>query len=287
MVKHEWNLTVSPSECSIKNHIATTWDLMQELHQSLLQDINPHANKAAEEITSQSAEFQAFQDWLGSGVRFTEAIFYTELGAYDFQYLDFAKRRYALDSEWIEAHLGTSIATLTEITQRVTNLLSVRVNQRGHIPSFVEYCRDCVSILTFTEEDIFGDTLDVADHVFKKFSCVPGSVNQNFGPIGTYNVVHSHPLIHLDQDRYFLPLTYNLARTIYESPTYWMRGDADYFETAMSNRGSTTEAIAYDLLANLCGRNNTFRNVKVQKGKTDLSEIDVLAICGNKAVTMV
>ncbi len=284
MVKYDWNLTASPSECSVKIQIATTWELMRELHQSLLQIVNPHANQVTDEVAPQSTDFQAFQDWLGSGVRFTEAIFYSELGAYDFQYLDFAKRRYALDSKWIESHLGTSIETLTEVAQRVTNLLSARVNQREHTPSFVDYCRECVSILSFTKEDIFGDSLDIADLILKKFSCVPGSVNQNFGPIGTYNVVHSHPLIHLDENRYFLPLTYNFARAIYESPTYWMRGDSDYYETAMSNRGSTTEEIAYDLLANLCGRHNTFRNVKVQKGKTDLSEIDVLAICGNKVV---
>ncbi len=284
MMRNEWNLDVSPSEHSIKTHIATTWELMQELHSSLLPTVNPHPDSENDTIDPQSPNLQALQDWLDSGVRFTEAIFYTELGAYDFQYLDFAKRRYVLDSEWIEAHLGTSIETLTEIAQRVTNLLSMRANQRESKSSFVEYCHHCVSILSFSKEDIFGDAQDIADCVLKMFSCTPGDVNQNFGTIGTYNAVHSHPLIHLDHNRYFLPLTYNFARAIYESPIYWMRNDANYYETAMSNRGSTTEGIAYDQLAKLCGPHNTFRNVKVQKGKTNLSEIDVLAICGNKAV---
>ncbi len=284
MVKHEWDLHVPPSEHSVKAHMATTWDLMQELHQSLLPSVSPHTNSTNEAASPQSVNVQELQDWLGSGVRFTEAIFYTELGAYDFQHLDFAKQRYALDSRWIEAHLGISIETLVEIAQRITKLLSTRVNQRGRTPSFVEYCAACVSMLSFSKEDIFGGTLDIADRVLKKFSCIPGSANQNFGPIGTYNVVNSHPLIRLGQDRYFFPLTFNFARAIYESPTYWMRGDSGYYETAMSNRGSTTESIAYELLSKSFGRQNVYRNVKVQKGKSDLSEIDVLAICGNKAV---
>ena len=50
------------------------------------------------------------------------------------------------------------------------------------------------------------------------------------------------------------------------------------------NRGIATEEIAYELLAQVFGESNVYRGVKIRKGKDDVTDIDVLAVEGSKAV---
>ena len=42
--------------------------------------------------------------------------------------------------------------------------------------------------------------------------------------------------------------------------------------------------MTYDLLEPIFGRSKVYRGVKISKGKVDITDIDVLAISGNKAV---
>ena len=76
----------------------------------------------------------------------------------------------------------------------------------------------------------------------------------------------------------------NLPKSIYESPYYWMCDDNYYKDIAQDHRGDATESITQDLLAQVFGSGRVFRGVKVTKGKDDITDIDVLAVSGNKAV---
>ena len=84
-----------------------------------------------------------------------------------------------------------------------------------------------------------------------------------------------------------MPVEFNLAQSIYESPFYWMNKDKAYKDIALTHRGEVTEEIAYDMLASVFGNDNVYRDVKVLKNKKEeVTDIDVLAIAGNKAVVV-
>ena len=83
----------------------------------------------------------------------------------------------------------------------------------------------------------------------------------------------------------FLPISFNLAQSIYESPFYWMQEDKEYNRRASDNRGHFAENAAADILRRVFGKQNVYQTIKVMKSKSEtLSDIDVLAVAGNKAV---
>jgi hypothetical protein len=131
--------------------------------------------------------------------------------------------------------------------------------------------------------------LSVADEgslnsFFANFSFKPGGNKQYEGP-GYYNILNSCPLIELAEDRYFLPLGYLLPEAVYESPYYWMLADQAYKNEMGKHRGDVGEEIAYELLSQVFGKDNTHRSVLIKnaKGHT-LTDIDVLCVLGNKAL---
>lgn len=109
--------------------------------------------------------------------------------------------------------------------------------------------------------------------------------NSQFKTIGNYNLINSHPVIKLDEEKYFVPITFLLFEAIYESPFYWMIEDKEYEVQAGKNRGKVGEEIIYEFLLKVFGENKTIKSVKIatKKGKDD-TDVDVLCILGSKAL---
>lgn len=64
-----------------------------------------------------------------------------------------------------------------------------------------------------------------------------------------------------------------------------MNGDASYLETAKRHRGEFAERKTATLLKSVFGNHGVFERVKVKKGKKEtVTDIDVLALAGNRAV---
>jgi hypothetical protein len=64
-----------------------------------------------------------------------------------------------------------------------------------------------------------------------------------------------------------------------------MAQDNNYKNIAFKNRGGAAEEISYNFLINIFGKENVHRNVTVLKSKKEqITDIDILAIAGNKAV---
>jgi len=119
-----------------------------------------------------------------------------------------------------------------------------------------------------------------------EFSITPKKgLNSQFVTIGSYNLVNSHPIIKLDDQRYFVPTTFLLFEAIYETPFYWMVDSEEYRDRAGENRGKVGEEIAYELLSKVFGIDRTYKSVKVttKKGHDD-TDIDVLCVLGSKAL---
>ncbi len=109
--------------------------------------------------------------------------------------------------------------------------------------------------------------------------------NSQFKTIGNYNIINSHPIIKLDEERYFVTNTFLLFEAIYESPFYWMIQDNEYKDQAGKNRGQVGEEIVFESLAKVFENKKIFKSLKIttKKGYDD-TDIDVLCILGSKAL---
>ena len=119
------------------------------------------------------------------------------------------------------------------------------------------------------------------------------NLNSQFQTIGNYNLINSHPIVKLDEERYFVPIVFLLFEAVYESPFYWMlQEDKSYRDIFGRHRGRVGEEITYEFLSKVFGRDKTFKSVKIQSPQTgtsterrkDVTDIDILCILGSKAL---
>ena len=76
-----------------------------------------------------------------------------------------------------------------------------------------------------------------------------------------------------------MPVSFHLAKSIYDSPFYWMCADETYRTQATTNRGeSHRENWPIGLLGTVFG-NQTFRNVQIRSSKRNVAEIDRTCLC--------
>ena len=276
MVKCPLDVSRYPSSVeAIHSHASAVTDLMEELHKATT------FLPATSDLEKFSGEYTS---WLKSGAGMVEPIFYGGDGAYDFQYLEMAEKRYVHDKKWIKNHLGIGLEGMLDISRQLKQISNNQISSIQTELSFAEQCEQILAVFLFGPDDIQGISNDSVHCFLQRFTVTPGTVNENFHTVGEYNVVHSHPILRLDAERYFLPIYANLPRSIYESPYYWMMGDKGYKAVALGNRGNATEEIAHELLAQVFGEQNVHRNVRVTNRKQDVTDIDVLALAGNKAV---
>ena len=285
LAKHSIVLDVTLSEESILEQVGKATELLEELHQlvafpPLPSDLDP----AADEQERLSNFLKNYEEWMNSGLGMMEPIFYGGEGAYDFQFLEMAAKRYAADEQWIERSTGDKLDTFIEISKMIRQLTLKRM--QGIQPGLAldELCATVFSAMSFRPEDFPTDTRKSLENFIAAFSFTPGHVNQGFSGIGDYNTVHSRPVIALGDGRYCIPILPDLPKAIYESPFYWMNEDDQYRYIASTNRGDATESITQEFLASVFGTDRVFRGVTVKRGKNKVTDIDVLAASGNKAV---
>ena len=284
MVKHPLRLSVVPSQEVAQEQDNKAFELLGELHRSYLSSLRLGIEEQSSNLDEESQFSQAHRKVLESPDQLAESMFYAEDGGYDFQCIEFTRKRYARDRMWLESKLGASLEDILEIPVRLVDLTEDRI-QGIHPPeAFEEFCQQVLSVFTFSREEIVGDQKVSVSGFLEAFACTPGTVNRELNTVGAYNAVLSHPLIHLPDGQFLLPIHFNLAQSLYESPFYWMSNDPAYENMASRNRGEAIEEIAYEMLKETFGDQNTYRGVKVLRGKDDVTDIDVLAVAGNKAV---
>ena len=285
LVKRPINLGEVPSFEAVGEQAHRATELLNELHLSCaLPDAIRIGLEPGSFDHSGPDRAQAYQEWMLGGHGMVEPIFYGDPGAYIFQYLEMAAKRYVPDQDWIEDNVGIDLATIIEIANAFHQLTLERLRSIGPELSPDQAVSELLSAMSFHPDDLPEIGQQALERFFDKFSFVPGTVNQQFNAMGSYNVVHSHPAVALGDGRYCVLLLPNLAQSVYESPFYWMLGDNQYKNTALKNRGDSTEIITRDLIAPVFGTARVHRGVKVKKGNSDVTDLDTLAFSGNKAL---
>ena len=285
LVKRPIDLDDVPSEQVVGDQAYRATELLEELHFSC---VYPNTTQSGHGLNisdfSMPDFLQSYDQWMSSGSGMVEPIFYGDAGAYIFQYFEMAAKRYSLDQDWIESNVGINLTTIVDIANAFHQVTLDRLNNIDPEASSDQRIRALFNAMSFHPDDLTKFGRYLADKFFDLFSFVPGTVNQKFDAMASRNVVHSHPALALGDGRYCLPLLPNLAQSVYESPFYWMKDDSQYKDTALKNRGDATEFITRDLLVPVFGAARVHRGVKVKKGSRDVTDLDVLAFSGNKAL---
>ena len=186
--------------------------------------------------------------------------------------------------KWFSESVGTILQSFIDIAKQLQNIILQRHRRIKSPLSLLERSKEFLSVMSFGSEDLPNTTPKDFDNFIRQFSFTPGDVNEEFKTIADFNEVHSRPIMSIGEGRYCIPIFQNLPKSIYESPYYWMIGDRQYIDIGLSNRGEATESITEHLLISIFGHNSVFKGVKVKAGKADITDIDVLAVSGNKAV---
>jgi hypothetical protein len=275
-----------PTEDESSRRFENVYQLFEELHRKYHEPFLKHlANNVKNGLVNETRE-ENYRRIFGSGLIATEPIFYSASGAYDFQYLKFAIDKYRDDAAWIEQHIGVDISDMAKIARELKSLHELKFNGLASKPptDFAAMCRAGLSVFCFEGRDLqqFGAA---AEQFLRVFSLAPGTVNAKLQLPGQYNELQSKPIVRLPDGRYFLPIGFSLSEAIYEGPFYWMNADPLYSVTALLNRGRFAESTTAELLRKVFGGNNVYTDVEVRgrKGHT-ITDIDVLALVGNKAV---
>ena len=150
---------------------------------------------------------------------------------------------------------------------------------------FSEICELALSVFCVDTKEFVQIAGEKATAFVAAFSLSPGEVNAGLTVPGQYNALQARPIVCLPDGRHFIPIGFNLSESIYESPFYWMNTDKSYAPEALTHRGAFAQDITAQLLRGVFGQSNVFTEVNVEKakGKT-VTDIDVLAVAGNKAV---
>lgn len=274
----------------VQSHYKKADQYFRELHDAFVKPTTESLVKKAEErihasSSKRSDEHKEYQAIFGTGDAMAECIFYGDSGAYDFQYLELASKRYARDKEWLLSNKGFQLETAINLCKKLKELQIARFSALIQPGSLDEFSRMALPVFCFSEEDLKEFDRQEVKNILDTFTVKPGKVNHKLALPGEYNIINSHPILLLDNRSYFAPILFNLAQSIYESPFYWMLNNPTYKDVSLRNRGNMTVEIAYEMLANVFGSSNVYKEVKIHKSKAIvLTDIDLLAVTGNKAI---
>ncbi len=262
---------------TLESYVAEAYGLMEEAHST----ISAQMTLAMQAMMSGKKATHPSQ-----GDMLREAIFYGPPSAYHFQFLDFAPRRYAKDRDWLAANRGVTIDQGAIVVGAIHTALNAQVTEATRL---LAESRDPTSLLqAFIVRpaqiaERAGLHLAEVSAVFDAFALK--TRNDDFQAIDDYNDVSVFPLIPLGEDRFLIFDPIALSQSLYESPIFWMR-HTEYEVAAREHRGAFTEELSFDLLRRVFGAEHVYANVKLKQGNTDVDEIDVLVLYGDRAIVL-
>ena len=253
--------------------------LMMELHTAFEKPIRESIESA---LIAEPPDSNPF----GHGKVLREPMFYGAASGYDFQMATMATEKYKYDTEWLRQHKNADLAvyqsihsTLRKLHQTKMRELQLEFDKTKKAPTTL------LPTFCFNRETLCEWDENVIDSFLNNFSAMPEEFKRDQLQPGEYNILYSRPIVKTDSNSFFLPICNLLARSLYETPFYWMITDPDYGDRAAQNRGLFVEEMAHSLLCRPFGDQNTLCAITVHKSKEEeATDIDVLAICGNRAL---
>ncbi len=245
--------------------------LLREMHDAVNWDARPTIDPDSGVMT--------FPSSIGPLAR--EAIYYGAESFYIHQFLAFAPRRYAADSEWLKQNAGATADDFIAIAHFIVEQLAAQMTyvhqERKRGRTFAPH--ELTDSLLIRKADLTEKFAEAAPAFVVKFTTPAMKANNGFLSPFDINGVTIAPLIDIG-DHLYVPNQYRLLEAIYESPFYWMNGDKAYLPAASEHRGTYVEESAVRILRSVFGDANVLQNVKLYNGKAVVGEIDVMVAYG-------
>ena len=105
-----------PDPTTMQSYIDRSEKLLDELHEALKLPWMDIYKNIEDEMPSENQ--------FSTAMALREPIFYAGQSAYDFQYIDLAKRKYKADSVWLEDNMGFSISDACRICDALSKIQS-------------------------------------------------------------------------------------------------------------------------------------------------------------------
>jgi hypothetical protein len=231
-----------------------------------------------------------------------ENILYGGESFYDFQYIDFAPKKYLNDSNWFIDNKDYSLEELIAVIH------AVNINYHENITNtFDKLHKQKIKRIHKVFDDLSSHTLNLEfisknsnvdiEKVFKvldSFLYDFTSMNSTFLSDSDFNLTNAYPIFKVNE-KYILLSRVNLYEALYETPFFWFMEDKQYRDKASKNRGSFTEQFSKECLEKVFGTENVFTNINIEdyskevgrkKGDNIVGEIDVLVTYANKAIIL-
>lgn len=105
-----------------------TYELMKELHLIIFQPNVERMKRLIQEKPSEEEKGKMSDFYKGDDL-FVEQIFYSDNGAYDFQFLDFRPKRYANDTDWLLKNRNFKSENATEIVKKIQEITEIKAKK--------------------------------------------------------------------------------------------------------------------------------------------------------------
>ena len=283
--KHPIDIVTVPTSEHRDAQIKQLYRLLVQLHRATGQPLTDRFRELSPNLQDSPGPGGGEMPKLVDPDNMVEPIFYSNLGAHDFQYVELAYGKYLRDAGWLDRNTGLPMDRLAQICVELKRLRGDRANA-DHLPSGEhERCQEELAILSFSRRDLAFLTDRQFDQFVKQFVSVPGELEFVPDVVGAMNDLEFKPILRIGPDCFFMASGFNLAKSIYDSPRFWMQQDLDYADQADANRGRATEEITARMLATVFG-DRVHRNVVVWRNNKVVTDIDVLAISGDRALVV-
>ena len=218
-----------------------------------------------------------------------EAIYYGAESAFNLQWTQFARERYRNDLNWLLSSKGISIRPIIEIAtyikDRVNLQTTVLINFREN-PEAPPNPSDISSALVIDRQMLIEEFGQKTSRFLDLFSIPINNSNASFDQAFAFNEVNVRPIINLGQFLY-IPNSFRLSESIYDSPYYWMLEDTDYKDIASKHRGEFLERTIERMLRNVFGDEHVHSNVVIRRKKSEIAaEADVLVTFGEFVIVI-
>lgn len=287
--------------------------LMDELHLTFFSGVASHVQDI---INGKQEEFKPYYD----GAAFQEAIFYSGGALYDEEYVYYIKKRYEEDSQWLKDNKGYDKEEFCGIAAKIKHTIVTKIrrfrllslpetweerlankptelteaeyrkeltlwqffyNQEERL-TLQEICDRLKNAVSFTKEDIYEYT--GAENYLRLFTVEPTKgCNDVCKEPGDYSLLMSSPLIKTPDGSYLVTEVQQVFKSMYDVPRYWLNEQLDGHKKIGSHTGDFSEIQTLNVLKGIF-RENCYKDVIIQKGKNQVTDIDALCIWKDYAI---
>ena len=289
LVKNKIKLNEYPDPNNLQEDIDDTYKFLQDLHDHYTMSSFTKLFEETIRLRDSTGVVPEQPPMFSSSEAIVEAVFYDNSGAYDFQFWESSVSRYEMDAKWVIDKLGFSIEQAVNFSQEVKVLTERKKRDRNLAKEWTTLCDSVLELYSFQDSEFesIADQ-DTINKIINTFSISPGTCNEELVNPASPNILSYKPIIKLnDSGRFLLPVSFDLARAVDESPYYWMIADGLYKDIASKHRGEYAEKKAAEYMSKVFGSSNVHKDVKVSRSSsTTHTDIDVLTVIGNKAIVI-